>query len=290
MSLKTRTTGIRGVGCLLLQIPDARSEESKSALQHTRTMTADSEPASTMLTFSERGAGEPFVMLHPGGVDARSLSPIVDQFSGRFQVYTPDQRGHGRTPDSPQEMTFTSMTEDTIAFIEDVVGRAVHLLGYSDGATVALLVAMKRPDLVRNLVFVAGVYHRDGWLDGVLDGETPEFMTDRYAEVSPDGRDHYATVVSKLDRMHSEEPALSLVELSQVACPTLVLVGDDDEMSLEHVISLYRALPFGELAIIPHASHGVLVEKAQLCGLMITEFLEPQKPATFAPLRRKIEV
>lgn len=252
-------------------------------------MSTDLEPRSSRLHHSEQGTGEPFVMLHPGGVDARALDPIVEQFPERFHIYTPDQRGHGRTPDMPGEMTFTAMAEDTIAFIDDIVGGAVHLLGYSDGAIVALLVAMKRPDLVRNLVFVAGVYHRDGWLDGVLGGETPEFMADMYSEVSPDGREHFATVVGKLERMHAKEPTMSTAELARVRCPALVIVGDDDEMALEHVISLYRALPRGELAVIPHASHGVLVEKAHLCGLMITEFLDPQKPATFAPIRRKVE-
>lgn len=252
-------------------------------------MSTDLDPRSTKLSHSENGAGEPFVMLHPGGVDARALDPIAEQFIKRFRIYTPDQRGHGRTADVAGEMSFTTMSEDTITFIEDTVGQPVHLLGYSDGAIVALLVAMKRPDLVRNLVFVAGVYHRDGWLDGVLDGEPPPFMADMYAEASPDGHEHFASVVEKLKRMHAEEPVVSTAELAGVRCPALVIVGDDDEMALEHVISLYRALPRGELAVIPHASHGVLVEKAQLCGLMITQFLDPLKPATFAPIRRKIE-
>jgi pimeloyl-ACP methyl ester carboxylesterase len=240
----------------------------------------------SLLTHYDSGRGVPFVMLHPGGVDARALDPIVEQFTDRFHIYSPDQRGHGRTPDAPREMTFEAMADDTIAFIDGVVGGAVQLLGYSDGATVALLVALKRPDLVRNLVFVAGVFHRDGWLDGVLDGEPAEFMADLYAEASPDGREHYADIVAKLDRMHAAGPQLDATDLATVHCPVLVMVGDDDEMSLEHVVSLYRALPLGELAVIPHASHGVLVEKPRLCALIIADFLEDEKPDTFAPIRR----
>jgi hypothetical protein len=51
-------------------------------------------------------------------------------------------------------------------------------------------------------------------------------------------------------------------------------------------VELYRSLPAGELAIIPHASHGVLVEKPELCARLITDFLRPDKPATLAPVRR----
>lgn len=85
------------------------------------------------------------------------------------------------------------MAADTIAFLETVVGGPAFLLGYSDGAIVALLTAMRRPDLVRRLVFAAAVFHRDGWADGVLDNDAapPEFLRDSYAEISPDGREHF---------------------------------------------------------------------------------------------------
>jgi pimeloyl-ACP methyl ester carboxylesterase len=83
--------------------------------------------------------------------------------------------------------SFELMAGDTIAFIQSVIGRPVHLLGSSDGAILALEVARLRPDLVRRLVFVAGVFHRDGWEDGVLDGEPPEFLRQSYRETSPDG-------------------------------------------------------------------------------------------------------
>jgi pimeloyl-ACP methyl ester carboxylesterase len=98
------------------------------------------------------------------------------------------------------------MAGDTIAFIQSVIGRPVHLLGSSDGAILALEVARLRPDLVRRLVFVAGVFHRDGWEDGVLDGEPPEFLRQSYRETSPDGIGHYDTVVAKLAAMHASEP------------------------------------------------------------------------------------
>lgn len=58
-------------------------------------------------------------------------------------------------------------------------------------------------------------------------------------------------------------------------------------MRLEHAVATYRALPRGELAVVPHASHGVLVEKPQLCARSITDFHSAGKPATFAPRRRR---
>jgi pimeloyl-ACP methyl ester carboxylesterase len=52
---------------------------------------------------------------------------------------------------------------------EAVVESPAHLVGYSDCATVALIVALRRSELVRRLVFVAGVFHHRGWTAGVTD-------------------------------------------------------------------------------------------------------------------------
>jgi pimeloyl-ACP methyl ester carboxylesterase len=64
------------------------------------------------------------------------------------------------------------------------------------------------------------------------------------------------------------------------------MLGDDDEVTLEHAITLYRALPNAELAVIPGTSHGLLVEKPELCNTIIVDFLSKEPMPTFAPIRR----
>lgn len=178
------------------------------------------------------------------------------------------------------------MAGDTIAFIQSVIGRPVYLLGSSDGTILALEVARLRPDLVRRLVFVAGVFHRDGWEEGVLDGEPPEFLRQGYGEISPDGIGHYDAVVAKLAAMHASEPALSLADLREISVRTLIMIGDDDEVRLEHATAMYRSLPNAEFAVVPGTSHGLLVEKPALCNMIIAEFLTNDPVPTFAPVRR----
>jgi pimeloyl-ACP methyl ester carboxylesterase len=238
--------------------------------------------------YAEDGAGEPLVLLHPGGVDSRAFGPNLDDFAARFRVYTPDRRGHGRTPDVAGPITFELMAQDTIAFLESVIGEPACLVGMSDGATVGLLVALRRPDLVLRLVVVAGVFSRGGWLPGVLDADAdpPEFFADSYGEVSPDGRAHYPIVVAKLASMHDGEPSLTAEDLVGITARTLVMTGDDDQVSLEHAIEMYRAVPDCELAIVPGTSHGLLVEKPELCDSIIVDFLTLEPKPTLAPIRR----
>jgi len=167
------------------------------------------------------------------------------------------------------------MARDTIAFIEAVTASPVDLVGCSDGAIVGLLVAWLRPDLVKRLVFVCGVFHHDGWLPGSieLDEEADAFLGDWYGEVSPDGRAHWPVVKAKLYEAHLTEPALTAGDLARVTCPVLVMQGDRDEMPIEHSSALYRALPDARLAVVPGASHGLLVEQPELCNTIIANFL-----------------
>jgi pimeloyl-ACP methyl ester carboxylesterase len=244
---------------------------------------------SVQMWYDERGEGDPLVLLHPAGVDSRAFTPNLEALSQHFHVYTPDRRGHGRTPDVEGPISFELMAQDTIAFLESVVHGPAHLLGYSDGAVVGLLVALRRPDLVRRLVFVAGVFHRDGWAEGVLDTDEapPHFMRESYAEVSPDGGEHFDVVVAKVAALHKQEPSLTPQDLQSITSRTLVMAGDDDEVRLEHAVEMYRSVPEAELAVVPGTSHGLLVEKPDLCHLLITDFLSMDPVPTFAPIRRR---
>ena len=239
--------------------------------------------------YSRTGEGEPLLLLHPGSADARAFDNIVPTLAQLFTCYLPERRGHGHTPDVEGAYDFNAVVDDKIAFIETVIQGPVRVFGYSDGAIVAIMLAVKRPDLVSRLVCGSGVYHHDGWLSGVIDdSETPpDFMTEAYAEVSPDGKEHYAVVIKKLADAHRAQPAITNEELQRVLCRTLVILGDDDEVKLEHALDWYRALPDGELAIVPRTSHALIVEKTELYLSIVADFLRNEPIETFAPIRRK---
>lgn len=238
--------------------------------------------------YDVRGTGDPLVALHPGLVDIRAFEPNLPTWAQRFQVYLPERRGHGHTPDVDGPLTFNDMAGDTAAFIETVIGKPVRLLGCSDGAIVALLTTLLRPELVTHLALIAGPTHHEGWYPEAIDpdNQAPEFMHVMYGEVSPDGADHFPTVLRKMAAEHLVAPDLHSDDLGGISCRTLVMVGDDDEVRLEHAIEMYRALPAGELAVVPGTSHGLLVEKPELCNQLILSFLGDDPVVTLAPIRR----
>jgi pimeloyl-ACP methyl ester carboxylesterase len=239
--------------------------------------------------YDRRGEGEPLVLMHGGAVDSRFFDKNVGALADRFQVFLPERRGHGHTPDVEGPITYETMARDTIAFLETVVGGPAHLVGHSDGAVTAMLAAMRRPELVRRLVLVSGGFHHDGLMPGMdqLDvDQVDAFAGDAYGEVSPDGREHFPVVIRKVARMAAEEPELDRSELGAISSRTLVMFGDDDLMTLEHVIAMYGAIPGSELAIVPGTSHFLLQEKPALCNAIILEFLTTEPVPTVAPIRR----
>jgi pimeloyl-ACP methyl ester carboxylesterase len=93
-------------------------------------------------------------------------------------------------------------------------------------------------------------------------------------------------VVAKLAEMHAAEPAFTVADLREITARTLVLVGDDDEVRLEHAIDLYLNVPDAELGVVPGTSHGLLVEKPDRCNQLIVDFLTTEPVPTYAPIRR----
>src|SRR4051794_20031271 len=176
--------------------------------------------------YDERGEGEPLVLMHGGLVDARFFDKNIDALAAHFRVFTPERRGHGHTPDVDGPITYGVMAQDTIAFLDAVVGEPAHLVGHSDGAMVAMLVAMRRPDLARDLVIVSGGFNKDGAMPGGGEFEVDavtQFLGPAYGEVSPDGEEHFPVVAEKIKRLSETEPDLQQSDLSGVRCRTLVM-------------------------------------------------------------------
>src|SRR5438105_8667013 len=75
-------------------------------------------------------------------------------------------------------------------------------------------------------------------------------------------------------------------ELAKIASPTLLISGDDDMISLEHTVSLYRAIPGAELAVVPGTSHCLAEEKPAIVNRLIVDFLENEPIQEMMPIRR----
>jgi pimeloyl-ACP methyl ester carboxylesterase len=244
--------------------------------------------------YEVEGEGEPLLLLHGGFCTNETWGPQRALFAANHRVYLPERRAHGHTPDVDGPLSYHDMAKDTINFIDNVVGDAAHLVGWSDGGIVSLLVAIDRPDLVRRMVVVGSNFEPPSALPEMapmldhLTADSPGMAMFRamYERASPDGAAHWPVIVTKMVDMLRREPQISREDLAGIRARTLVMVGDDDMMSLEHTIALYRALPNSELAVVPGTSHGLMMEKPEVVYSLILDFLRNEPVPTMMPIRR----
>lgn len=230
---------------------------------------------------------EKVLLLHGGLSNSEALLDTVGQLLGAsYRVAAFDRRGHGRTADTSEPFHYATMVDETIAFLEHLGGPA-HLIGWSDGGNVGLLVALRRPDLVGRLVVIGSNYHHDGLRPLGPQDQLFAMQTASYAERSPDGADHFDEVLGKTLTMWESEPQLTVDDLRRVAVPVLVMVGDDDAIELSHTCSLYESIPGAQLAVVPGTSHALPIEQPDETVRIIERFLRAElPPTTIMPIGR----
>lgn len=230
--------------------------------------------------YEVHGQGEPLLLMHGGFCTVETFFGQTPELARLYQVILPERRGHGRTADVEGPITYELMARDTIAFMEALRLESAHLVGYSDGAIVGMLVAMRRPDLVRKFVSISGNFDCDGLTEegrASIQSATPEtfppMLVDLYKRTSPDGPEHWPLVFAKIRHMILNEPKIRPDQLASIKAPTLVMAADRDLMTLEHTVELFRAIPNAQLCIVPGASHLLAIEKPHLVNQAILSFL-----------------
>ena len=233
--------------------------------------------------YETSGEGEPLLLLHGGFGTVEDFASQTPELAKHFKAVAFERPGHGHTADTNEPFGFSVMAEYTVGFIEALGLGPTNLVGWSDGAIISLLVAISRPDLVKRLVCVSGLFDTNAqppkdreWIASA----TPESfrknqaaLVKRYDDVAPDGPAHFPVVFRKTMRMWLAEPNIEKEELSRITAPTLVMTADRDGVPAEHTLELFKSIKNSQLCIIPGATHFLLSEKPKAATGAILEFL-----------------
>jgi pimeloyl-ACP methyl ester carboxylesterase len=234
------------------------------------------------------GHGPPVVFLH-GGLHFfdNSFAEQREYFAAFRTVIGIDQRGHGHSPDNSAAFTYEGMAADTAALIKQLGLGAVDVIGHSDGGNVGLLLARDHPELVRRLVISganiradtaglspAELQHRKQRSPQEISATLPPAFQTEFSQVSPDGPEHWLTAVEKSWQLWLTPVVIEPADLKTIRMPVLVIAGDHDFTSLEETTEIYRALPRGQLLILPATGHATFKERPEFINAAIRSFLE----------------
>lgn len=182
--------------------------------------------------------------LHPSTVPGAMFSWAVPK-PARFRVYLPDQRGHGNTNNPDGVLHMPLLMDDITGFVEAMELESCHAIGYSMGANVLLHLAAYDPEFFESLVLIGSSF------------KPPN--EEAFAKVTGQplaARTGLAAEVLHPDRGIQNGWSVTLRDLENITCPTVIVAGDRDPISPpEEMAQMYRALPDGNLLIIPTCGH-----------------------------------
>jgi len=242
-----------------------------------------------------RSDGVPLVLLHGGGSTIDSNFGRLIPFVARTRrVIALEEQGHGRTSDRNQPFTFEQSADDVAGLLRHLEVSQADIFGFSNGATVALQVAIRHPEIVHKLVFASSFTRRDGaqpqlwkFMKQADIANMPQPLKDAFLAVNPDPQG--------LKTMHDKDVARMTgfidvpdAAVRAVVAPTLIIAGDRDVARVEHALELSRVFPEARLLVLPSGHGDYLAEAssgpadtgyAEITARLLERFLSEPQPA-----------
>jgi pimeloyl-ACP methyl ester carboxylesterase len=217
------------------------------------------------------GAGQPLLLLHGG--TGSIPEKWISSFAPRFQVIAMEQMGHGRTADlMDRAFHYHDMAEDTVELMRQLGIESAAVVGYSDGGILGLDMAIHHPERVTKLAVTGANSRTDGytaenleWVRTFDPDDQP--VSDDYRRLSPDGAEHWPIFLGRLKPMWAVEPSFTAEQLQSIEARSLIIIGDDDIVTPEHAVEMFRTIPDAQLCVVPHGGHGVMPTETVLTFL-----------------------
>ena len=254
--------------------------------------------------YGELGGSKAPLLLIPGAfMGADSMSAWVEAFARDRTVIVFDQQGHGRTPDTPREMSYERFADDAAELLGALGVQRADVMGYSQGGGVALQLAIRHPSIVNKLVSLSATFRKEGWYPAVFDsiaGLTADDFAGTPVETAfkahtPDAR-AYETYLEKMKVLNINDQQITDEQMRAISAKTMVIVGDADGVTLEHALAMFRLrgggdeeaaatgvlqkVPDARLVVLPAMSHIGVSGEAELLVPMVDAFLDDAPPRT----------
>jgi pimeloyl-ACP methyl ester carboxylesterase len=218
------------------------------------------------LYYESHGSGPPLLLL-TGGACAIGFPELgLPVLAEHYRVIAHEPMGHGRTADNPgREFHYHDLAEDAVALLDDLHVDRAQIVGFSDGGNVGIDIAISHPDRVGRLVVSGANVNTSGtkaeslqWVLTTAPEDWPPVLRETHGRLSPDGPQAWPLFLGRIRRMWETEPDFSRDELGGIAAPTLIIIGDDDIVTPEHAVEMFRAIPGSRLCVVPGGQHGVM--------------------------------
>lgn len=204
-------------------------------------------------TSSPRGAEaavglSPILMLHGNCEDHRDFDQVAPGLASHFPIIRPDSRGQGESTRGELPLTYERLAEDFVEVLDLLGVERTHVLGYSDGGIVGLLMARDHPDRVISLVTIGANLNPAGLDPTAL----RQIAAVERAATSPG--------VTELMRLMLEEPHIDPASLGTISCPVRIMTGEHDLVLQDHSRLIASSISGSVLEVVGDAGHGLAAD------------------------------
>jgi pimeloyl-ACP methyl ester carboxylesterase len=228
--------------------------------------------------YATYGSGSPVILLHGGLGHSGNWGYQVPALVGTgYRAVLIDSRGHGRSTRDARPYTYELMASDVAAVMDTLRIEKAALVGWSDGACTALILASKAPARVAGVFFFACNMDPSGAKD--ITEMTPILRRciNRHVQdyerlsATPDQFDQFSDAVGL---MQKTQPNFSAHDLAEISVPVVIVQSEHDEfIKREHAEYLARSIPQAEFVLLPGVSHFAPLQRPEQFNAAMQAFL-----------------
>lgn len=235
------------------------------------------EHDSARIWYATYGSGPPVILLHGGlGHSGNWGYQVPALVKSGYRAVLIDSRGHGRSTRDERPYSYELMASDVLAVIDALHLEQAAIVGWSDGACSALILARKAPERVARVFFFGCNMDPSGTKDIEF---TPTLKrcfgrhVQDYAQLSvtPDQFDAFSDAVGL---MQKTQPNYSAHDLAAIGVPVVIVQAEYDEfIRPEHAEYLAQSIPHAELVMLYGVSHFAPLQRPEQFNHAMLAFL-----------------
>ena len=224
----------------------------------------------SVLYYEKTGKGKPLFLLHGNGGSSAYFANQIAELSQKHQLYLIDSRGHGKSTNTRKKIDFFLMADDLYAIIQKEHLSKVALLGFSDGANLAMVFCFKYPELVSCLILNSGNTDPKGVRLFARIGSLIQYAVVWLCAPFDKGMRGFLPILALLFR----NIGLSATDLKKITVPTLILVGKRDSIKLSHSFYLANHIPNANFMVVKGQGHSFARKNPNIFNQKVLSFLD----------------
>ncbi|MGF6906383.1 alpha/beta fold hydrolase [Fusobacterium sp. PH5-44] len=209
------------------------------------------------LFYEKTGNGKPLILLHGNSEDHHTFDKLVEKLKNHFTIYAIDSRNHGESQ-KVEDFSYETMAKDIEEFISKLHLEKPSIIGFSDGAIIALTMALNEKIPLEKLVLLG------------VNLKPSDFTEEAYNFI----KSYYEKTNSPFFKLMLEAPNIELKEIKNIHNQILLVTGEKDIIKEELYKQMHKTLSNSELVILPNENHDSYIKDNDMLYPILMEFLD----------------